>query len=240
MKNSPDLSIVVLGYKAGRSLYGFIKRLTEILEEQTGGDFQIVLVGNYNRGDLTDETPQVARDIVAQDSRIKAVVKVKEGMMGWDMRSGLEAATGRFLAVIDGDGQMPVGDLVRVYKKILESNADLAKTYRVTRGDGFKRRAISLMYNLLFKILFPGLKSKDINSKPKIIRREAFEKLRLTSSDWFIDAEIMIQARRLRLKIAEISTDFLGLDGRKSFVSLGAIFEFLKNLLLYRLKEFKE
>ena len=78
-----------------------------------------------------------------------------------------------------------------------------------------------------------------MNSKPKILTREAYARMDLTSDDWFIDAEIMIQARRLGLKVGEVPTGFLGLTGRRSFISMSAIFEFLANLARYRLREWR-
>ncbi len=54
---------------------------------------------------------------------------------------------------------------------------------------------ISYAYNGLFKLFF-GLQIHDVNSKPKIIRREKYELLNLESDDWFADAEIMIRAKQ--------------------------------------------
>jgi glycosyltransferase involved in cell wall biosynthesis len=159
--------------------------------------------------------------------------------MGWDMKTGLALATGNYIAVIDGDDQMPVEDLIKVYEKIKKEKLDLVKTYRVKRGDDSWRKIISFFYNIFFKILFPGLNSRDINSKPKIFSMETYKKFDLISDDWFIDAEIMIKARRLKLKIGEIPTFFRGLRCRRSFVKPSAILEFIKNLIIFRINEFK-
>jgi hypothetical protein len=53
----------------------------------------------------------------------------------------------------------------------------------------------------------------------------AYERLTLQSDDWFIDAEIMIQARLLGFRIGEVETEFLGLAGRRSFVRMSAVVE---------------
>ncbi len=237
-KNIPEISIVVLCYQAGESIRKFVDDLMKIMSENFGHDYELVLVGNYheNKNDLT---PTIVKEIAAQSKNIIAVTKIKEGMMGWDMRTGLKEATGKNIAVIDGDGQMPINDLIRVYEVLKKEKADLVKTYRISRGDSTWRVIISLVYNIFFKALFPGLNSKDINSKPKIFTRESYEKMNLESDDWFIDAEIMIQARRHHLKVLEISTFFRGLGGRRrSFVKFPAIMEFIKNLIAYRIKEF--
>ena len=43
--------------------------------------------------------------------------------MGWDMRSGLAAATGAYLIVIDGDAQNPIDDVLRMYRRMKDERA---------------------------------------------------------------------------------------------------------------------
>ena len=233
---SPNLSVVVLAYRSAETISPFVDSLIACLEADEP-DWELVLVGNYF-ADTGDTTPLVVADLARRNSRILAVTRQKQGMMGWDMQSGLEAATGKVIAVIDGDGQMPAKDVIRVYKKLQENNLDLAKTYRAQRDDGTYRRIISTVYNALFQALFPGLNSRDINSKPKVMTRSAYSKMNLRSDGWFIDAEIMIQARRMRLNIGEIETVFHSIDSRPSFVKPLSILEFLANLVWYRVLEF--
>ena len=92
----------------------------------------------------------------------------------------------------------------------------------------------------MFKILFPSVNAWDINSKPKIMTRNIYQKMDLKSNGWFIDAEIMIQASRFKARIGEIDTVFHNNSSRASFVKPLAILEFLGNLICYRIKEFKE
>lgn len=60
--------------------------------------------------------------------------------------------------------------------------------------------------------------------------------MNLTSDDWFIDAEIMLEAKRLGVLFYEFPTEFHSLSGRQSFVKFSAIFEFTRNLILFKLK----
>ena len=233
--DTPEISVVVLAYRSAETIRNFVDSLIDSLEKENLL-WEIVLVGNYF-GEVEDRTPEVVRGIAARDSRIKAVVKIKKGMMGWDMKSGLQAATGKSLAVIDGDGQMPSSDVIRVYQLMKKNGLDLAKTYRAKRNDSSYRRLISVGYNILFKLLFPGINAWDMNSKPKIMTREFYEKMNLESNGWFIDAEIMIFARRLQARIGEVQTVFLSMDSRPSFVKPFSILEFLGNLFWYRVKE---
>ncbi len=237
---TPKLSVVILCYCLKKEIFNFVNRVKADFKNNNINDYELILVANFLKNRY-DPTHEYAEQIAKKNNNIKSVCLVKKGMMGWDMKSGFEKTSGKFIAVIDGDGQMPIKDLVRVYKKIKNNNFDLVKTYRLTRGDGLWRKTISTIYNLIFIASFPGVKTRDINSKPKIFTRDFYNKLDLKSDDWFIDAEIMINTRRLKAKIIEMPTEFLGLCGkRKSFVRLPAVFEFIKNLILFRIKEFKK
>ena len=234
----PELSVVVLCYRSGGAARSFAARIGAVLVDSGIHNYQLVLVGNFIAGS-GDPTPDVVRELAAGDTRIVCSALAKEGMMGWDMRSGLALATGACLAIIDGDNQVPVVDLVRIYRLLFEQRLDLAMTYRRRRGDGIKRKLLSSVFNGIFHVLFPGLAVRDINSKPKILTRSAYERLTLKSDDWFIDSEILLQARSLGFRIGEIETEFLGLLGRRSFVKTAAVIEFLYNLLRYRIREFR-
>ncbi|MBK6275601.1 MAG: hypothetical protein IPF58_13285 [Saprospirales bacterium] len=58
--------------------------------------------------------------------------------------------------------------------------------------------------------------------------------MELRSNDWFTDAEIMIEALKLNMKICELSTVFYKNERRSSFVGLSTVFEFIYNLFYYR------
>lgn len=233
----PDISVVILCYRTGNKAKEFtVKVIHEI--SKASENYEIILVGNYSKQDDSDKTPEVVREIASRDPRIKAVTLEKQGMMGWDVRSGLDLATGQTIALIDGDGQMPAGDLLKVYQKLKAEKLDMVKTYRKKRNDGILRKINSDVYNMLFRSLFPGFKVRDVNSKPKIFTRDFFDKLTLTSDDWFFDAEVMIQARRFKCKLGEVPTEFYESKDRKSFIRPKHVLEFLKNLCIARVREF--
>jgi len=230
----PDISIVILCYKARERIRAFVDKTIKLIGSSIPS-WEIILVGNYVEN-TDDITPEIVKDIASKNQNIKAVTRVKEGMMGWDARTGLEKATGKYICLIDGDEQMPPEDIIKVYKKITDKNLDLVMTYRCIRHDGVIRKIVSNGYNLLFNLLFPGANVRDVNSKPKIFKKEAYDKMRLTSDDWFLDAEMVIQAKRLKFKIGEVSTEFYKCTHRRSFVKFDAILEFIMNLLKARFK----
>lgn len=229
-----QLSAIVLCYRAGESIRAVVNPLRELLDG-AAVDYELVLVANYWPGQ-DDPTPAIVRELAAGQERITVVVCEKQGGMGWDMRSGLAAARGDVLVVIDGDAQNPVGDVLRMYELMHETGADVGKGRRENRADGLSRRVISWGYNVLFRVLFGTKGLWDINGKPKGLTRVAYETMRLESDDWFLDAEIVLAARRSTMEIVELPVVFLENKARSSFVRPSAIWEFLIHMVRYRLR----
>ena len=234
MKN--DLSVIILCYRSGHYAEKYLAKALDALKKNNVSHYEIILVGNYVEG-TADSTPEIVRKLANKNPSVSFLAEKKEGWLGWDVRKAFEIARGNYVALIDGDGQMPADDIPRAYKEIKDSEFDLVLTYRVKRGDGLYRKLLSTFYNLTVKILFPRVRSKDINSKPKVIKKCLLNSMNLKSNGWTIDAEIMLQSYKRRAKIKEIPTKFLGLEGnRNSFVGLKAILEFLCFLIKQRFK----
>ena len=234
---SPKLSIIILCYRSNERIIPFAEEVKNIGLELTN-NLEIILVGNYLEG-TKDTTQKIVESLAKNDDIFKAICKPKKGMMGWDMKSGLEKASGDIICVIDGDSQFPSNTISKCYHYITTQNYGLVKTYRETREDGIYRKTISKAYNSFFRILFPGINSRDINSKPKMFTREVLDNMELTSDDWFIDAEIMLNIHKLKYPFFEFPTTFKELHGRSSFVNFSAILEFIRNLLIFRIRGHK-
>jgi glycosyltransferase involved in cell wall biosynthesis len=226
-----EFSLVVLCYRSEEGIVPVVEKLHEMLSFYKFR-YELLLVGNYLEGS-SDGTPGIVTELARRIPNTRAVVFPKRGMMGWDMRKGLEEARGEFICVIDGDGQFPLESIFSCLIKIMTENLDMVKTYRVRREDGFFRAVVSHVYNFVFNLLY-RTDFRDVNSKPKILRRDKYLLMDLKSDDWFIDAEIMIRANQLGLRIVELPIHFYAIRGRKSFVKPQAILEFMRNLWDYR------
>jgi len=101
--------------------------------------------------------------------------------------------------------------------------------------DGLLRKAISITYNIFANFAFGGLGSIDLNGNPKIFPSEYLSLMRLESNDWFLDPEVMIKAKRLGLRVFEFNVIAQMRGGGTSHVGRSTCWEFLMNLLKYRL-----
>lgn len=227
-----EFSMAVLCYRAEENIVPFVERLHRIMS-MFAAPWEIVLVANY-WPDMQDRTPAIVRQVAERLDRVRYIAAPKQGGMGWDMKAGLDACRGRFIGVIDGDDQYPMESIAACFAKIKADDLDLVKSYRVYRSDGVYRNLISIVYNVVFRLLFPAYEYRDVNSKPKILKRDAYQQMDLRSTGWFLDAELILNALRLNLRIYELPIRFSGLRGRKSFVQAQTISEFIRNLIAYR------
>lgn len=226
-------SVVIPFYNEEQNVDCVIEDLEKSFEQHGIKNYEIVAVDNGS----WDRTGELLKSHNERNSRVRVVTVPRNQGLGFGVLQGFNAARGDYVGFNGGDGQVTADDVVKVYRKLMTDGFDLCKVKRIVRQDGLERRVISFVFNWLSRILF-GVKTKDVNGLPKIMRREVLERLRLVSRDWFIDAEIMIKAQQMGLKIGEVEIQFLKREGGRSHVHYGTVVEFLKNMLVYRLTGF--
>jgi hypothetical protein len=148
---------------------------------------------------------------------------------------GLYACRGRLIGSVPADLQVDADDIYKVYNiAATAASPHLVKVRRRFRLDGLKRKVISIVFNIGTNVLFGGIGSIDINGNPKIFPREYLELMQLESRDWFLDAEILIKAKQLGLKVLEFNVLGQMREGGESNVRATTCWEFIVNLLRWR------
>ncbi|MBX9790421.1 MAG: glycosyltransferase family 2 protein [Pirellulales bacterium] len=231
----PDLSLVVPCYNEEQLLDNSVRELIEVFE-QHHVRIEVVLVDNGSR----DRTGACIDELVAAGlSVVKRVVPVNQGY-GNGILVGLAACRGRWVGIVHADSQVEAADVYKIYSLAQQApRACLVKARRRFRLDGLRRKIVSIFYNLIINVLYPGLGSIDVNSSPKLLPRRYLEAMKLVSRDWFVDPEIMIKARYLRLPVIEINVLAQMRRGGKSNVNLNTCWEFVVNLCRWRFGGFE-
>ncbi|MBM3265148.1 MAG: glycosyltransferase family 2 protein [candidate division Zixibacteria bacterium] len=225
--SAPELSVVIPFFNEEACCEDVLYNLAAVLDREKI-DYELIPVDNGSldrTGDLLDRLAQ-------SHDRIRVVTLPANEGYGWGILSGFRHSTGVYTGYMDGDAQVSPESLIRIYTELKSSGADLCKATRITRMDGLRRVTISRMYNMLFRGLFL-CRVKDVNAKPKIMRRVCIDHLNLVSKDWFIDAEIVLKAHNAKMRIHEVAIEFLPRNKGKSKVKLTTVWEFINNLLRY-------
>jgi glycosyltransferase involved in cell wall biosynthesis len=109
------VSIIVPVYNVEK----YLLRCVQSLMNQTLKGIEIILVDDGS----PDSSPKICDDFAIQDSRIKVIHKCNEGL-GFARNSGLEIATGEFVAFVDSDDYVDLKMYEILYDKAKKNNSD--------------------------------------------------------------------------------------------------------------------
>ena len=111
----PKVSIIVSIYK----VEPYLDRCIQSLFNQTLKDIEIILVDDES----PDKCPQMCDQYAVADTRVKVIHK-KNGGLGYARNSGIQIATGRFIAFVDGDDFVKNTMFEKLYNTAISKNAD--------------------------------------------------------------------------------------------------------------------
>ena len=224
LQTEPEFSLVIPLYNEAACAKRSVQDILDALEAHVAGRYELILVINGS----TDGTGAICESFAQRYPHVKTVRFNENQGYGGGILGGLAHAQGTYCGFTCGDGQAPPEVLIRLLSEIAGGEYDVVKATRIKRRDGLARSLQSAVYNWMFRWIFQ-VPSRDINAMPKLLRREVYEQLALESTDWFIDAEIMIKAHHGGWRILEVPAESLGRIGGASTVRLGTCFEFLVN-----------
>jgi glycosyltransferase involved in cell wall biosynthesis len=229
-KPIPDLSLAMPCYNEADCLNHTVPPLVEVFHK-AGIDLELVMVDNGS----VDQTSAVIDGLIARGFPIqKVTVPVNRGQ-GLGVRTGLDACRGRHVGYLAADGQVAPESVLLIYRAVATAgDRTIAKVRRRFRPDSVMRKIISTIYNIGMLVVFPGMPSMDVNGSPRIMPREIVPMMELTSSDWFLEAEIMLKVQYLRLMVIEIDVPGHLRKGGRSNVKWNTIVEFIGNIIRYR------
>ncbi len=116
-EKNPKISIIVPCYNAQRFLH---KCLNTILN-QTIKDIEIICVDDCS----TDDTAQILLEFAKKDKRIKILTHAKNSGISVTRNTGIEAATGDYIAFIDSDDYIDVTMMEKLYNKAEKTGAEI-------------------------------------------------------------------------------------------------------------------
>ncbi len=176
----------------------------ELQESRKITDYELVIIDDAS----TDSTPQLADAAAQQDSRIKVVHHPTNRKLGGSIKSGFGASTGDIILYTDADLPFDMREVHNAIRLMGQYEADIVSAYRFDRtGEGYVRVVYSVFYNLMVRVLF-GVRFRDINFAFKLCRKSVFDRIKLESEGSFIDAELIVSAKKLNLNVVQFGVDY--------------------------------
>lgn len=201
-------TVVVPAHNEGPHLEAFMTGFIENLPAELASRLlEIIIVENGS----TDTTLQVCRRLEQDFPGLVRIVTIRRGSYGEAIKRGMMEAKGTHLSILECD-YLDSSFVVKSIALFRAGKADLivgSKRHPESKDRRpFKRRALTLLYNLIFLRLFFGYPGTDTHGLKSIETGCAKRlcQMALTTDEVF-QTEIVLLAWRLSIKIHEVPVD---------------------------------
>jgi len=223
-----SLSVFFPAYYDEKNIGKVVHKAVAVLEELKLKDYEITIIEDGS----PDRTADVADALAKQYPKVK-VIHHKENLgYGATIREGFTTAKLDYVFYTDGDNQFDLEELKKFVALVPYS--DLVVGYRKKKQYSTYRKITSFVYNLILRWVF-DIDYIDVDCAFKIIRRDLFDKITIKTKDAFIDAEILIQAKRLGYSSTEVGVKHLPrVDGISTAARPSIILRTIKEIYQYK------
>lgn len=112
----PKVSVIVPCYGVEK----YLDRCMESLVSQTLQEIEIILVDDVS----PDRVPEMCDEWAKKDERIKVIHKEKNEGLGYARNTGIEVATGEYVAFVDSDDYVDTGMYKNLYEAAKDNDCD--------------------------------------------------------------------------------------------------------------------
>jgi glycosyltransferase involved in cell wall biosynthesis len=198
-----SVSVVIPMYNEEAYVERAVAAARAVLEKM-GAEWEIVLVDDASN----DATPALADGLARADPRIRVVHNPVNRRLGGALKAGWATASKELVFYTDADLPVDLGELPRAVRLLEYQQADLLAGYRFDRtSEGLRRALYTIGYHLLVRMLF-GLRIRDVNFAFKLFRRALLQRIELRSEGSFIDAELLLRARKAGAVMIQMGLDY--------------------------------
>lgn len=159
--------------------------------------FEILVIDDGS----SDATPGILRKLEKELSFLRILRHEQNLGYGASLREGIAAARHPLVLWTDSDLQFDMSDITCLLR--LLDGHDIVTGWRVRREDSKLRRALSIGYNNLIRLLF-DLPFHDVNCAFKLFRREAIDTSWIKTNGFTAMVELFVKARGAGLGLAEV------------------------------------
>ncbi len=223
---TPEVSIVFPCLNEEATVGSSIAKARRALEE-AGLDGEIVVCDNGS----TDNSCRIAREAGA-----RVVHEPRQGY-GYALRRGIEEAQGQYIVIADADDTYDLGALPRFLEPLRQG-------YQFVVGDrftgGIQPGAMPWLHqhlgtpllSLILRLLF-GASVADSQCGMRAFSREAYHKMRLRTTGMEFASEMLVNAMRANLAIAQAPVRYYPRQGASKLRSFRDGWRHLRFMLLY-------
>ena len=179
--------------------YNEAKTIGSIIREVKSKDFSVCVIDDGS----TDKTASIAEAegaiVLKQDKNKGKGASLRDGFK-YALKNDFDTCL-----IMDADGQHDAGDIDSFFKKMDETGADIiignrmSDTSSMPRARNVTNRIMSFIISKMC-----GYKIPDSQCGFKLIKRRVLENIKLESSNYDIESEILLKAAKADFKIESV------------------------------------
>ncbi|RLI77142.1 glycosyltransferase family 2 protein [Archaeoglobales archaeon] len=190
-------------------------------------DFEIIVADSS-----TDRTPEIAKEMGAK------VVRVDRKGYGEAYIQAFKVAKGDIIVMGDADASYNFKEIYKLVLPIANNEADVVVGSRL-KGK-IEKNAMPILHRIgnklltwFLNVLF-DLKISDAHSGFRALKKDAIEKMKLKSSGMEFASEMLVEAKKVGLKIKEVPITYRKRIGKSKLHSLRDGWRHMRFMMLYK------
>lgn len=193
-----EVSVVITAYNVAK----WIKDAANSVLNQTYKNLEVIIVNDCS----TDETPEILKEIEAQDSRVKIINHEVNMGAGQARKTGITNSKGEYILLLDGDDWLDENFIEELVKEATETGADIVSGgITVNHEDGVidttsYGKTICTGIDKVYKFW----KERIVFMNNKLIRRSIHEKVPYCTRRYIEDTPVIIPQLYYANKVAYI------------------------------------
>jgi len=202
------VAIVIPVRDPGRSFESLLERLVEMVPAR-----RVLVVDDGSEGVDWGLIRAKGLNVVRHGSNQGKGAALKSGFR-WALENGFEA-----VVTLDADGQHDCRDMLLLFEAMKKTGADLVVGSRMERPTGMPllRLAVNKLTSGIVSLL-AGVRLRDTQSGFRLIKRDVLNSVRLRTSRYDTESEILIKAARMGFTVTEVPVKSI-YPGGKSHIS---------------------
>jgi len=202
MNNAEKLiSVIIPVFNEELTISNVIERVKLVLQK-IGFKHEIIVVDDFS----ADKSVELSTK-----QGVKVYSLKKHMGKGYALRAGFAKAKGEIITTIDSDGSHRPEELPLLLTPILQGKADLVigSRYLSQKPVAAKKlNAIGVrLFNLLIKV-FTRVEVSDSQSGYRVMEASVLRNMRLNSSGYEIESEMLVKTARQRFRVKEVPISF--------------------------------
>jgi glycosyltransferase involved in cell wall biosynthesis len=223
-ERAESLSVFFPAYHDWGTIASMVVLASRVAEGLTD-DYEVIVVNDAS----PDHTAEILDELARRYPRLRIVTHAENRGYGGALRSGFAAARGDWIFYTDGDAQYDVRELALLWEQ--RAGADLVNGYKIRRSDPWYRAVVGRIYHHFVKALF-RLPVRDVDCDFRLIRRAAFDRIRLTENSGLICVELMAKARLAGWRVAQVPVHhYHRMHGKSQFFNVPRVVRVLVNMV---------